>query len=92
MVVQQYHDDDLQSVLDDEALAVAPPVDPDKPADEQTPITAEEVPVHLLDPDTSQPSNPTEPRQGPISAALDIHHYGSGVDSTVEMVLLLDAQ
>jgi len=92
LVVQQYHDDALQSVLDDEALAVAPPADPDRLADEQTPITAEEVPVRLLGPDTSQLSSPTEPRQGPISAALDVHHYGSGVDSAVEMVLLLGAQ
>jgi hypothetical protein len=63
---------------------VAPPADAEADPDKKTPIEAEEVPVHLFD-ETGEFR-----ATGPIAEAIELHQYGSGVDSAVKMGRVLD--
>ncbi|ELZ52454.1 hypothetical protein C465_01799 [Halorubrum distributum JCM 9100] len=84
LVLEAARDGTLQDKLDDQDIRVAPPADADVDAEEQTPVTAEEVPVHLLE------SEGEFHGKGPISEVIEIHQYGPGVDSAVNMGRVLD--
>ncbi|MFY4814955.1 hypothetical protein ACOJIV_20000, partial [Haloarcula sp. AONF1] len=84
LVLEAARDGTLQDKLDDQDIRVAPPADADVDADEKTPVTAEEVPVHLLE------SEGEFHGKGPISEVIEIHQYGPGVDSAVNMGRVLD--
>ncbi|MDB9285114.1 hypothetical protein PN416_17165, partial [Halorubrum ezzemoulense] len=86
LVLEAARDGTLQEKLDDQDIRVAPPADADvdADADEQTPVTAEEVPIHLLE------SEGEFHGKGPISEVIEIHQYGPGVDSAVNMGRVLD--
>ena len=84
LVLEAARDGTLQDKLDDQDIRVAPPADADVDAKEKTPVTAEEVPVHLLESDGEFHG------KGPISEVIEIHQYGPGVDSAVNMGRVLD--
>ncbi|PHQ38219.1 hypothetical protein DJ69_12760 [Halorubrum persicum] len=84
LVVEAARDGTLQDKLDDQELRVGPPADADVDADETTPVTAEEVPVHLLETQGEFRS------KGPISEVIELHQHGPGVDSAVNMGRVLD--
>ncbi|WP_233561756.1 type IV secretion system DNA-binding domain-containing protein [Halorubrum sp. Atlit-28R] len=84
LVLEAARDGTLQDKLDDQDIRVAPPADADVDADEKTPVAAEEVPVHLLE------SEGEFHGRGPISEVIEIHQYGPGVDSAVNMGRVLD--
>ncbi|MDB9302188.1 type IV secretion system DNA-binding domain-containing protein [Halorubrum ezzemoulense] len=84
LVLEAARDGTLQDKLDDQDIRVAPPADADVDADEKTPVAAEEVPVHLLE------SEGEFHGKGPISEVIEIHQYGPGVDSAVNMGRVLD--
>ncbi|SIS16697.1 type IV secretion system DNA-binding domain-containing protein [Natronorubrum thiooxidans] len=75
----------LEEMLEDHDICVAPPADPEKDADEETQVTADEVPVHLLTTDADRPRD-----TGPISEVIEIYNHGPGVDSAVDMGRVLD--
>lgn len=78
-------EDLLDQMLEDHDICAAPPADPEKDADEETQVTADEVPVHLLTTDDDRPRD-----TGPISEAIEIYNHGPGVDSAVDMGRVLD--
>ncbi|TKX60765.1 DUF87 domain-containing protein [Halorubrum sp. ASP1] len=84
LVLEAARDGTLQEKLDDQDIRVAPPTDADVDADEKTPVAAEEVPVHLLE------SEGEFHGKGPICEVIEIHQYGPGVDSAVNMGRVLD--
>ncbi|MFD1572115.1 type IV secretion system DNA-binding domain-containing protein [Halorubrum laminariae] len=84
LVLEAARDGTLQAKLDDQDLRVAPPADADVDADETTPVTAEEVPIHLLETDGEFRAT------GPISEVIELHQHGPGVDSAVNMGRVLD--
>ncbi|WP_271958988.1 hypothetical protein [Halorubrum ezzemoulense] len=84
LVLEAARDGTLQAKLDDQDLRVAPPADADVDADETTPVTAEEVPVHLLETEGEFRA------KGPISEVIELHQHGPGVDSAVNMGRVLD--
>ncbi|WP_244629412.1 hypothetical protein [Halorubrum sp. PV6] len=84
LVVEAARDGTLQDKLDDQDIRVAPPADADVDAEEKTPVTAEEVPVHLLETDGEFRA------KGPISEVIELHQHGPGVDSAVNMGRVLD--
>ena len=86
VVLSAARDDSLDAKLDQEGLTVAPPADPEKDWDEETPITADEVPLHLLESDGEFRGT------GPIGEVIDIHQYGQGIESAVKMGEVLDHQ
>ncbi|WP_241434402.1 type IV secretion system DNA-binding domain-containing protein [Natronorubrum tibetense] len=84
-VVSAAENDILDDMLEDQDLRVSPPADPEADAEEETPVTADEVPVHLLTTEMDRPRG-----TGPISEAIEIHQHGPGVDSAVNMGRVLD--
>ena len=86
-------DEALDAILDDEALMVAPPADPDADASGETRVTATEVPVRLIAAQYDVEAPPeilATSESGPLGAAMDIQQHGPGVKGAVKTSTLLD--